>query len=238
MGQRSIMFLAIPGWWNVLAMGDAADKLTALADPADAGHGCSTAWPQAVRIRGAGMDPGNYLVREVALDANRDLVGRTLGDIAAERGTTAAELLIDLSVEEELGTWFMRADGRPHRCRRRRRPARPPARARRRQRRRRPRRLVRHLRRHRLPVVAVRPRDRCPDAWRRRSRRSPPTRRRSGACPSAASCKAGLRRRRRRVRSGDDRPRTGDRVRRLPWLRDPLDPALASASTASSSTAP
>ena len=40
---------------------------------------------------------------------NRDLVGRTLGEVAAERGTTPAELLIDLSIEEELGTWFQRA---------------------------------------------------------------------------------------------------------------------------------
>ena len=50
------------------------------------------------------------MVREVALDRNRDMVGRTLGDIAAERGTTPAELLIDLAVEEDLGTWFIRAE--------------------------------------------------------------------------------------------------------------------------------
>ncbi len=30
MAQRSIMFLAIPGWWNVLSMSDPADKLVAL----------------------------------------------------------------------------------------------------------------------------------------------------------------------------------------------------------------
>ena len=29
MAQRSIMFLAIPGWWNVLSMSDPADKLAA-----------------------------------------------------------------------------------------------------------------------------------------------------------------------------------------------------------------
>jgi N-acyl-D-amino-acid deacylase len=68
---------------------------------------------QAVATRGRGMDPANYLIRQVALEANKDLVGRTLGDVAAERGTRAAELLIDLSVEEELGTWFMR-DGLGH----------------------------------------------------------------------------------------------------------------------------
>jgi N-acyl-D-aspartate/D-glutamate deacylase len=108
MGQRSIMFLAIPGWWNVLAMGDPAKKLEALADP-KVKEQLVAGMDQAVAARGAGMDPGNYLIREVALERNKDLVGRTLGDVAAERGTRAAELLIDLSVEEELGTWFMRS---------------------------------------------------------------------------------------------------------------------------------
>jgi N-acyl-D-aspartate/D-glutamate deacylase len=108
MGQRSIMFLAIPGWWNVLAMGDSAAKLAALADPTTR-QTLVDGMDQAARLRGPAMDPANYLVREVALDRNADLVGRTLQDIADERGTTAAELLIDLSVEEELGTWFMRA---------------------------------------------------------------------------------------------------------------------------------
>jgi N-acyl-D-aspartate/D-glutamate deacylase len=109
MGQRSIMFLAIPGWWDVLAMNDAAKKLAALADP-DARQQLLDGMAQAVAMRGDAFDPANYLVRDVAVDANRDLVGRTLGDIASERGTTPAELLIDLSVEEELGTWFMRAE--------------------------------------------------------------------------------------------------------------------------------
>jgi N-acyl-D-aspartate/D-glutamate deacylase len=108
MGQRSIMFLAIPGWWNVLAMGDSAAKLAALADPTTR-QTLLDGMAQAAQLRGPAMDPANYLVREVALDRNADLVGRTLQDIAGERGTTAAELLIDLSVEEELGTWFMRA---------------------------------------------------------------------------------------------------------------------------------
>jgi len=112
MGQRSIMFLAIPGWWNVLAMGDPDRKLEALADPAVKAQ-LVAGMDQAVAARGRGMDPANYLIRQVALERNRDLVGRTLGDVAAERGTRAAELLIDLSVEEELGTWFMR-DGLGH----------------------------------------------------------------------------------------------------------------------------
>ena len=95
------------------------------------------------------------------------------------------------SVEEDLGTWFIRADiGHSdadavggllaH-----------PVRARRRERRRRARRLVRDLRRHRLPRsrgTSARP-ARC--GSRRRSRRSRSTRRRSGGSPSAACSREG-----------------------------------------------
>ena len=48
------------------------------------------------------LNPASYVVRQVGLDRNNDLVGRTLGDIANERGTTPSELLVDLSVEDEL----------------------------------------------------------------------------------------------------------------------------------------
>jgi N-acyl-D-aspartate/D-glutamate deacylase len=56
------------------------------------------------------LDPARYVVRQVVLDRNKHLEGRTLGDIAAERSTTPAELLVDLAVEEDLGTWFIRSD--------------------------------------------------------------------------------------------------------------------------------
>ena len=109
MSQRSIMFLAIPGWWNVLSMGDRDAKLAALAKP-EVREKLLGGLAAITAARGGGMDPANYLIRDVALERNRDLVGRTLGDVAEDRGTTAGELLIDLSIEEELGTWFQRAD--------------------------------------------------------------------------------------------------------------------------------
>jgi N-acyl-D-amino-acid deacylase len=59
---------------------------------------------------GSTLNAASFVVRQVALERNRDLVGRTLGEIANERKTSPAELLIDLAVEEDLGTWFMRAD--------------------------------------------------------------------------------------------------------------------------------
>jgi N-acyl-D-aspartate/D-glutamate deacylase len=106
--QRSLMFLVIPGWWPVLSL-PKAEKLAALRDPTT----------RATLVDGLNMlgmvpasnfDVGGFMVRDVVLDRNRDLIGRTLSDIAAERGTTAAELLIDLAVEEDLGTWFIRAN--------------------------------------------------------------------------------------------------------------------------------
>ena len=188
MGQRSIMFLAIPGWWNVLAMGDPAQKLAALADPAIRKAQLVAGMDQAVATRGRRHGPRQLPdPRRRPRRATATSSGARSATSPPSAGTHAAELLIDLSVEEELGTWFMRA-GLGHSD-----PdavgaaARPPAGARRRQRRRRPRRLVRHLRRHRLPAAratSARP-ARC--RWRARSRRSPPTRRRSGASPSAAS---------------------------------------------------
>jgi N-acyl-D-aspartate/D-glutamate deacylase len=107
--QRSIMFLIIPGWWSVLSLPTKADKLAAFADPATratliGGLELLGSMP------GSNLNAAGFVVRDVVLDRNRHMVGRTLGEIAAERGTTASELIIDLAVEEDLGTWFVRSD--------------------------------------------------------------------------------------------------------------------------------
>lgn len=111
--QRSIMFLGIPGWWPIVSLPTRAERLAALSDPATraalvASLDKVTASPH------SSVDAARFVIREVGLESNRDLVGRTLGEIAAERGTTASELFIDLSVEEELGTWFIRANAGHH----------------------------------------------------------------------------------------------------------------------------
>lgn len=109
--QRSLMFLIIPGWWPVLSLDTHEDRMRAFTDPKTRetlvnGLNMLAAVPS-VNLT---MNPGQYVIREVGLDRNKNLIGRSLGDIAAERGTTPAELLIDLSVEEDLGTWFIRSD--------------------------------------------------------------------------------------------------------------------------------
>lgn len=107
--QRSIMFLAIPGWWPVVSLPTRADRLAAFTDPATRAT-LVGAIDQLSSAPGSRLDAGSFVVRDVVLDRNRDLIGRTLGEIAAERGTTPGNLLVDLAVEEGLGTWFLRAD--------------------------------------------------------------------------------------------------------------------------------
>jgi len=108
--QRSLMFLIIPGWWPVLSLETHEQKLAAFTDPATRDTLVNGLNMLAMVPQGAALNPANYVVRQAALERNQDLTGRTLGDIAADRGTTPAELLVDLAVEEDLGTWFVRAD--------------------------------------------------------------------------------------------------------------------------------
>jgi N-acyl-D-aspartate/D-glutamate deacylase len=83
--QRSIMFLALPGWWPVLSLPTKEAKLAAFADP-DKRAALAGTINMLASVPNAGLDPSGFVVREVALDSNRDLVGRTLGEIAEEQG--------------------------------------------------------------------------------------------------------------------------------------------------------
>lgn len=111
--QRSIMFLGIPGWWPVVSLPTRAERLAALTDPATRAS-LVASLDKVSASPHSSIDAARFVIREVGLEANRDLVGRTLGEIAAARGTTPSELFIDLSVEEDLGTWFVRANAGHH----------------------------------------------------------------------------------------------------------------------------
>jgi N-acyl-D-amino-acid deacylase len=107
--QRSIMFLVIPGWWQVLSMGSTDEKIAAITDPKTramlvGGLNALSEQP------GSRLDASGITVRDVVLDQHRHFVGRSLREVAAEMGTTPADALLDLAVAEGLGTWFMRAD--------------------------------------------------------------------------------------------------------------------------------
>ena len=72
------MFLVIPGWWQVLSLTSREEKLAAFADPATretlvGGLNMLSSMPVST------FDVASFVVRDVALDRNRDMVGRTLG---------------------------------------------------------------------------------------------------------------------------------------------------------------
>jgi N-acyl-D-amino-acid deacylase len=108
LARRSAMFLTIPGWWEVMSRSD-DEKRAAFSDPATRTRLVDAMNGRRAVAGIASMDPGSFVIREVASDANRELLGRTLKDIAAERNTTPADVLVDVALDEDLGTWFLRS---------------------------------------------------------------------------------------------------------------------------------
>ncbi len=103
--QRSLMLLTMPSWWKVASIGDHAEKLAAVTAQRDA----LVAEMNALEQRpNAGLGAGGFVVREVVNERNRSFVGRTIDDIAAERGTSYGDTVVDLVLDEGLGTWFIR----------------------------------------------------------------------------------------------------------------------------------
>jgi N-acyl-D-amino-acid deacylase len=105
--QRSLMLLTMPSWWKVASIRDHAEKLSAVLDRrkvlVDEMNGL------AKRPNG-GLGAGGFVVRDVVNERNRHLVGRTIDDIAKETGATYGDTVVDLALDEELGTWFIRAN--------------------------------------------------------------------------------------------------------------------------------
>lgn len=105
--QRSLMLLTMPSWWRVASVRDHADKLAAVADQRDK---LVAEMDGLARRPNGGRGAGAFVVRDVVREHNRDLIGRSIEDIAAERGCTAGEAVVDLALDEQLGTWFIRAN--------------------------------------------------------------------------------------------------------------------------------
>jgi N-acyl-D-aspartate/D-glutamate deacylase len=104
--QRSLMLLTMPAWWKVASIRDHAEKLAAVA----AGRDALVAEMNAMSRRpNGGLGAGGFVVREVVHARNNDLIGRNIDDIARERGTSHGDTVVDLALDEDLGTWFIRA---------------------------------------------------------------------------------------------------------------------------------
>lgn len=106
--ERNFMLMAMPTWFEVLNLPTRDEKIARFRDPATHDRLVAEAMPPddgsaLAALRGR---LNNSYIRGVKLEQNRPLLGRKLGDIARERGTNAAEVMIDIALQEDLDTEF------------------------------------------------------------------------------------------------------------------------------------
>jgi N-acyl-D-amino-acid deacylase len=110
LGTRSLIYLSMPTWYGVSLLPNRAAKIAAFEDPAtraklvrEATPDPNDAFQRVVR-----RDFGDTTVRQVHDPRNKGLEGKTLSEVARERGSNVAETMIDLALSEDLYTWFAR----------------------------------------------------------------------------------------------------------------------------------
>jgi len=96
----SLLFMRLPGWYAIMRFATPEEIMAAFRDPENRARlireaaPYDTLWP---KLR----------LRQVQTAANQKYVGQTLAEIAAERGTTPVDVMIELSLEERLDAHFM-----------------------------------------------------------------------------------------------------------------------------------
>lgn len=104
--HSAFIFDAFHGWEETMRL-PVPERIEALKDPClrEALDEGANSEESGVLIFMAGW--AGYTVEEVALQKNKPLEGRNIGDIAAERGVPPFDALLDLAIEEELRTSFI-----------------------------------------------------------------------------------------------------------------------------------
>ena len=92
------------GWSSVLRLTDRSEQLAIYGDAATRERLVATAYPDDDPARRAQLDTA--YVSAVQAPALASVVGRTLGDLALERGTNAAEAMLDIAVADDLHARF------------------------------------------------------------------------------------------------------------------------------------
>lgn len=98
--MASLYFIQLPMWYMILRL-PREQKLATLRDPGTRKSMIDAAEP--------GGDTSRFAGLRVRDSGDGSLIGRTLGEVAAERGTTPAGAMLDLSLEEDLGVHFLAA---------------------------------------------------------------------------------------------------------------------------------
>jgi N-acyl-D-aspartate/D-glutamate deacylase len=109
LAQRSLLFITMPSWYTLVSLPSAERKLAAFRAPELRKRLIAEATLPPEIAKAVGRDWESTVVRKVAHERNRALEGRRLGEIAAEQGKTPLEVMIDLSCDEGLETWFLGA---------------------------------------------------------------------------------------------------------------------------------
>ena len=102
--ERNFMLLAMPTWFEVLNLPTKEEKIARYRDPQTRARLVAEVAPEGATFLGNRV--ADAFVRGVALERNQPLLGRSLGEIAAERGVAPAEAMIDIALEEDLETEF------------------------------------------------------------------------------------------------------------------------------------
>jgi len=98
--MASLYFVQLPMWYMILRL-PREQKLAMLRDAGTRQGMIDAAEP--------GGDTKRFASLRVRDSRDASLIGRTLGEIASERGSTPAGVLLDLSLEEDLGVHFLAA---------------------------------------------------------------------------------------------------------------------------------
>jgi N-acyl-D-amino-acid deacylase len=99
----SLLFIRLPGWYRIMRFGTHEQIAAAFRDAEQR---------RALVAEASAMQPlwSALVLRQVRSDANQALVGKTLAEIADLRGSTPVDVMIDLSLEENLGAHFLAAN--------------------------------------------------------------------------------------------------------------------------------
>lgn len=99
----SLLFIRFPSWYRVMRFGSHQDIVNAFRDPAQR----KTMIAEAAMLNG--LWP-RLVLRQVNTAANQQYVGKTLAEIAELRQSTPVDVMIDLSLEEDLDAHFLAGD--------------------------------------------------------------------------------------------------------------------------------
>jgi N-acyl-D-aspartate/D-glutamate deacylase len=105
---RGYVFRAIPGWdWLFDLSVD--DRIAALQDPAKRAQLAEVAAAQTTGLAIVVRNWATYRVNEITDEALRPLVGRSIADIAAERGVSPFDAMVDVAIAGRLDVGFVRS---------------------------------------------------------------------------------------------------------------------------------